>query len=213
LSLYSSQPEINPSTIKLILFDFGGVLAEEGFRKGLLSIAQHNGLDSERFVKTAFDITFGSGYVRGDINERTFWKTLRKHTGIKGSDNDLRNEILSHFELRPWMLEYIRNLKKHPIRLAILSDQTNWLDELEAQHDFFKLFDRIFNSYHMGQSKRDAGIFTHVLAEMGGKPEHTLFIDDDFGNIARAKGKGLYTIHYQGREAFEHDLQLFFPLQ
>ncbi|MBW1855013.1 MAG: hypothetical protein JRJ00_10100 [Deltaproteobacteria bacterium] len=32
-------------SIEVIFFDFGGVLAEEGFRKGLTSIAHLNGLD------------------------------------------------------------------------------------------------------------------------------------------------------------------------
>ncbi len=33
--------------IKAVLFDFGGVLAEEGFREGLKSIGRKNGLDPE----------------------------------------------------------------------------------------------------------------------------------------------------------------------
>ena len=32
-------------TIQAVLFDFGGVIAEEGFRKGLSYIALLNGLD------------------------------------------------------------------------------------------------------------------------------------------------------------------------
>jgi len=209
--MHPTQPEENPFSLELILFDFGGVLAEEGFRNGLLSIAQKNGLDPEQFIKTAFDITFGGGYVRGHADETTFWKTLKEQTAIKGSNKSLRAEILSRFALRPWMLAHIKNLKNNSIQRAILSDQTNWLDELEAQHDFFKLFDRIFNSYHMGKCKRADSVFDHVLNEMGTTPEHTLFVDDDRGNIERARGKGVYTIHYQNREAFEHDLRSYLP--
>ena len=35
--------------IKTVIFDFGGVLAEEGFREGLLAIARENGLDPDAF--------------------------------------------------------------------------------------------------------------------------------------------------------------------
>jgi putative hydrolase of the HAD superfamily len=35
--------------IKAVLFDFGGVLAEEGFREGLKAIGVKNGLDPDDF--------------------------------------------------------------------------------------------------------------------------------------------------------------------
>ncbi|MBW1855014.1 MAG: HAD-IA family hydrolase [Deltaproteobacteria bacterium] len=128
-----------------------------------------------------------------------------------GYDRALRNEILPRFELRVWMLNLIKNLRKSSIRSAILSDQTNWLDELEAQNNFFKWFDRVFNSYHLGKSKKDPTLFDDVVDEMDTIPERALFVDDDRGNIARAGQKGLHTIHYQSRQTFERDLFSFFP--
>ena len=53
--------------IKVVFFDFGGVLAEEGFREGLLAIARHHGLDPQEFLKTAVDLTFNQGFVTGKI--------------------------------------------------------------------------------------------------------------------------------------------------
>ena len=82
----------------MILFDFGGVLAEEGFKNGLVAIALRNGLNPEEFWQQAYALTFNGGYVTGRMDENTFWKTLREQTGIKGSDADLRAEILSRFE-------------------------------------------------------------------------------------------------------------------
>ena len=37
------------STIRAVLFDYGGVLAEEGFREGLFSIARQQGLELDAF--------------------------------------------------------------------------------------------------------------------------------------------------------------------
>jgi putative hydrolase of the HAD superfamily len=198
-------------SIDLMLFDFGGVLAEEGFRNGLIAIAQHNGLDPGPFLHKAFDITFNHGFVLGAADEKAFWQDLRKHTGIEGSNQELRNEILSRFTLRRWMLEVIKRLHNDSLLLAILSDQTNWLDELDVQYDFFKLFDRVFNSYHLGKCKKDESLFEDVLAEMGVRPERSLFIDDTLENIERAQLKGLHTIHYQDRESFMHSLKSFCP--
>jgi putative hydrolase of the HAD superfamily len=206
-----NQPSAKTCSIDLLLFDFGGVLAEEGFRNGLISIAHLNGQDPELFLKKAYDITFNRGFVLGNADEKTFWQALREHTGIQGSDQELRNEILSRFTLRGWMLEIIKQLHNDSLLLAILSDQTNWLDELDAQYDFFKLFDRVFNSYHLGKCKKDVSLFEDVLAEMSVRPERSLFIDDTKGNIVRAQQKGLHTIHYQGRETFMQSLVSFCP--
>ena len=45
-------------------------------------------------------------------------------------------------------------LRRGGFLTAILSDQTDWLDRLEARHHFFGHFDRVFNSYHLGKGKR-----------------------------------------------------------
>jgi putative hydrolase of the HAD superfamily len=200
---------VKPCTVEVIFFDFGGVLAEEGFRNGIVSIAKLNGLDPEVFVKAAFNLVFEDGFVVGRSGEETFWQSLRDRFRIKGADGALRSEVLSRFKLRPWMMQLVKDLRDHNIRLAILSDQTHWLDELDAQHGFFKQFDRVFNSYHTGKSKKDPSIFDDVVAEMGIEPTQALFVDDNMGNIQRAKQRGLHTILYQDRERFQNDLARF----
>ena len=200
-----------PCPVEVVLFDFGGVLAEEGYRDGLIAIAQRNNIDPQQFLKTAVDLTFKEGFVTGRIDEKAFWQILREHTGINGSDERLRNVVLFGFKIRPWMIELVKKLKRSNVRTVILSDQTKWLDELDTKYKFFQWFERVFNSYHIGKCKRDLAIFDYVLAEMGVKPDQTLFVDDNQGNIERARQKGLHTIHYQSKEDFERELLLFCP--
>ena len=52
---------LNPCTVDVIWFDFGGVLAEEGFREGLRAIAEGNGLEPEAFIETGFDLVYEGG--------------------------------------------------------------------------------------------------------------------------------------------------------
>jgi putative hydrolase of the HAD superfamily len=200
-----------PCSVEVVFFDFGGVLAEEGYRGGLLAIARMNGLDEKEFLKVAVELTFERGFVTGKIDEKTFWQILRKHTGIRTSDQELRNLVLSSFTLRPWMVEWVKKVKTSPTRTAILSDQTLWLEELNEIYGFFQWFERVFNSYHIGKSKRDFSIFDYVLAEMDVRPHEALFVDDNLGNIQRAKEKEINTIHYQTREEFERELLWFCP--
>ena len=197
---------------EVILFDFGGVLAEEGFKNGLVAIALRNGLNTEEFWQQAYALTFNGGYVTGRMDENTFWKTLREQTSIKGSDADLRAEILSRFQIRQWMIEVVKKLREACVRCAILSDQTNWLDELNEKYDFFQWFDQVFNSFHMGKSKQDPTIFDDIAEELHVNPEQILFIDDGSENIERARIKGLQTLLYKDQASFIKELASFCPL-
>lgn len=187
---------------KAALFDFGGVIADEGFRNGLHEIARLNGLAEEDFAATTRKIIHDTGYITGRAGEAFFWETLRRQTGIRGSDSHLRGIILKGFTLREWMLRVIEELRSRGIRLAILSDQTNWLDELEEKLRFFRLFERVFNSYHVGRTKLEKQIFLDVLGIMRLEPGEVLFVDDTEGHVRRARETGLKAIHYRGKDDF-----------
>jgi len=186
-----------------VLLDFGGVIAEEGFRGGLYVIARQSGLDAESFLNAATGAVYDSGYVSGTGNEADFWNLLRMKTGLVGNDLDLRDEILSRFVPRARMLDLVRSLRNKGLRVAILSDQSDWLDLLDERYDFFKEFDSVFNSYHLGKTKRDATIFTETLSALGVLPEKTLFVDDNAGHIARAGMCGMQTHLFKELHVFE----------
>jgi HAD superfamily hydrolase (TIGR01509 family) len=194
-------------SIRAALFDFGGVLAEEGFRKGLMEIGRKNGLDPTEFFRTATETTYQTGYVIGEADERQYWDAVRRATGINGLDQDLRTELLDRFVLRPTMIGLVKKLKSRGLTVSILSDQTNWLDELNQRDDFFKEFDNVFNSFHMGKAKRDPGLFMDILEAIGFSPSQTVFIDDHEGHIRRAESQGLHTILFKGEKLLFQELQ------
>ena len=197
--------------IRGVLFDFGGVLSEEGFKNGLKHIARINALDPGQFFETARELIYSTGYLTGHKSEAVFWDQLRMRTGIQGTDQELKEIILEHFLIRDWMMALVRMLKEHSVRLAILSDQTNWLDELDQRCHFSNLFEEVFNSYHLGKSKNDPSQFIDVLSFMRLNSQQVLFVDDTRENIERAHALGLNTIHYTGKEQFLEDMQRFFP--
>ncbi len=193
--------------INAVLIDFGGVLAEEGFKEGLMAIGRQAGLSPEAFFETAAAAVYESGYVLGQANENAFWNVVRARTGVKNPDEELRREILNRFTIRPWMLEIVRTLRQRGCCVCILSDQTQWLDELDRQYPFFKEFHRVFNSYHSGKGKKDPSLFLDVARELGIQPSQILFIDDNPGNVERARSQGFRAIHYKDRESLEHEMK------
>jgi putative hydrolase of the HAD superfamily len=199
-------------SIDVVLFDFGGVIAKEGFRNGLNVIAKVNGLDEREFLQAASDAIYSSGYLTGKAPEKEFWKELKEKTGIKGDDAELRAEILSRFLLRSEMIDLARKLKQKNIIVGILSDQTDWLDKLDQQFGFFHWFDYVFNSYHLGKGKRDISIFDDIARVLNTAADRILFIDDNPGNIDRARQKGWKAILYVDRESLEKDFGKIVPL-
>ncbi len=193
--------------INVVLFDYGGVLAEEGFRDGLKAIAARQGLNPEEMHRAAMDAVYDSGYVLGRGSEADFWALLRKRTGLAGQDDALTAEILSRFVLRPRLLDLVRVLRRRGVCTAILSDQTDWLDRLDGRDGFFHAFDVVFNSYRLGKGKRDATLFDDVLRRLSVRPEEALFIDDARGNVERARSRGLQALLYRNAESLEDELE------
>lgn len=132
--------------IKAVLFDFGGVIAREGFREGLKEIARRHSLDPDRFFEIARALVYSTGYIVGKAGEADYWNSIRKATGITASDEELRQVILNNFTLNPEMIEVANELRTRGLTLGILSDQTDWLEELDRKYRFFRHFDSIFGS-------------------------------------------------------------------
>lgn len=188
--------------IRAVFFDYGGVLAEEGFREGLRAIGAKAGLDPDETFRVGRKVAFGGGYTTGLVGEAEFWRGFREATGITAGDLELRDEILVRFVLRPEMVEHVKECRSQGYITCMLSDQTNWLDELDRRDGFLRHFDRVFNSYLIGKSKADPSVFRDVAEAVGVSTEEALFIDDSEGNIKRAQGEGMNTILFTGLEEF-----------
>jgi putative hydrolase of the HAD superfamily len=119
----NSEPPKN--SIRAILFDYGGVLAEEGFREGLKEIARWYGLDPESVHQLGGDVVYESGYVLGQGDEPAFWELMCRRSGLPGYESRFSDEILRRFVLRPNMMAAVRTLRRRGYLTAILSDQTD----------------------------------------------------------------------------------------
>ena len=197
-----------PISITAILFDFGGVLAEEGFRNGLVALANEQQLNVDNMPEEGMRAVYDSGFVLGRGTAADFWALLRKRTGLQGEDEELTQRILDGFVIRPWMMELVEELNTRGYVTGILSDQTQWLDKLDEQYRFYKSFDHIFNSYYLGKGKQDPTLFADVAAVLGLPPAEILFIDDDAGNVDRARASGYQGLQYISQQQFLTEIKI-----
>jgi len=193
--------------IRCVAFDFGGVIAEEGFREGMRAIASNFGLDPQETIDMAFKLVFDVRFVEAGCTEADMWEEFRKRSGVTAGDAVLRDMVLSRFVVRPSMLKTTADLKEKGYRTAMLTDQAGWLKELDAKTPFLHLFDPVINSWDTGKTKKDPTSFTDLAAAVGLPPEEILFIDDNEGNVERASAMGLNTILFKDMERFEEQLK------
>jgi putative hydrolase of the HAD superfamily len=190
-------------SIKAVLLDYGGVIAEEGFRNGLAAMAREQGLSPKRMHDVAKVAVYESGFVLGWGTEAAFWASMREGTGLQGSDRELTRRVLDGFILRPWVIEHVRQWRASGYITGILSDQTHWLDQLNERDRFFDEFDYVFNSYHLGKGKRDPTLFHDITERLGFAPAEILFVDDLRSNIERAQAAGWQAVFSEDRDSFQ----------
>jgi HAD superfamily hydrolase (TIGR01509 family) len=186
--------------IKSVLFDLGGVYYSEGFHDGLFAIAARLDLDQDHFFDAAVGAVFSTGYVTGMVPEKTFWDTLAKNTGVKENLYPLRKLILDSFKPMDGMAELVREVRS-VVPVALLTDQTNWLYDLDQRDDLLFEFDQIVSSYEEGFSKRDPEIFRIACQRLDIFPEEGLFFDDNSDNLDRAREFGLQAVVFEGADA------------
>ena len=201
----------NETRIKWIFFDFGGVLAEEGFLQGLQDLGRIKGIDQEVAFQKGHELIYSTGYLLGKGPESAFWDAMRRELNFEDSDEHLRSLMLKRFLPREWMFVLAEELKSQGFYTAILSDQVDWLDKLDEQYCFYSKFDKVFNSFELGKSKRETEIFSHVCQTLEISPEEALFLDDSSSNIQRAWESGMRGIEYRDRNQFLKDLSKDFP--
>ena len=197
--------------IKAVLFDYGGVIAEEGFRNGLLALAREQGLDTDTTLNVAKRAVYDSGFVLGQGKASDFWQSMRTGSGLRGSDTVLTQRILEGFVLRGWLIQLVRQLHQQGYITGILSDQMHWLDWLNARDHFYQYFDHVFNSYYMGKGKRDPDLFSDISERLALSPAEILFIDDIENNVIRAQAAGWQSIHYVDKATLLEKLHGLLP--
>jgi putative hydrolase of the HAD superfamily len=190
-------------SIKAVLLDYGGVIAEEGFRNELVAMAREQGIDKDTMLGVARREVYESGFVLGWGTEETFWAAMREGAGLRGADAELTKRVLDAFVLRPWIIERVRQWRGQGYVTGILSDQMHWLDWLNQRDHFFQYFDHVFNSYDLGKGKRDPTLFHDIAARLALAPAPILFVDDLMSNVERAQAAGWQAIHYTDRTSFE----------
>lgn len=184
------------AAVAAVLFDFSGVIAEEGFRDTLRALADEQGADPEAAVRAGRDALHDSGYLLGHGSEARFWSLLLERGPLRGDPAVLRERVLGSFRLRPGMLTLVDQLRESGYPVGLFTNHTDWLAELHRRRPFLDRFDTCFNSFHRGRSKREPHLFDTVAAEVELPGTAIAFVDDSPEIVERARQRGWQAVHF-----------------
>jgi putative hydrolase of the HAD superfamily len=200
------------SALAGVLFDMGGVVMESPLA-AIAGYEQAQGLPSTSInsvVRAAGEAGAWARLERGELTVATFCAPFEADCRAHGVAVDaaaLMRAIAAAGRPRPAMLEAIRRLRAHGLRVGALTN--NWnrgestrstaaspgSDESDVVAAEFRAhFDVFVESRVVGLRKPDPRIYVLACNELGVEPARTAFLDDIGANLKPARALGMTTI-------------------
>jgi putative hydrolase of the HAD superfamily len=197
--------------IKVIFFDFGGVILQ-GFDG-----VDHTGIEAEFRLEPSslrrwvYRESRWSDYQIGKCTLDDWHDSIREAMAA-GGVGDQTEALLKRFVeaerlVNPEMVGLITRLRGR-YTLGIISNTVPGMEErLRRLLDFVDLFDIIVGSGDLGIAKPDPGIYLHATKLAGVTPAQCVFADDHAELAEAARAIGMHGFHFTGYERFVEDLR------
>ncbi|MFH0979843.1 MAG: HAD-IA family hydrolase [Candidatus Roizmanbacteria bacterium] len=185
--------------IKVILFDFAGVVGAEGYWIWLKEKVPD--LESKR----PYFQSLSEKIDRAEITNQEFIKAVAK--GVNVSTEIVWKEIFKKIVINTELLNLISQLKKK-YKIGLLTNYNyEWMNELFTIYDLDKYFDeKIISSLHK-TIKPDPKIYKITLNIFKIKPAEAIFIDDRQSNVDGGKNVGIKSFLFTTNSKLMEDLE------
>ena len=186
----------DPTAVKALLFDLGGVVFAFDFAHALAHWAPMSSLPAED-LRLAFshDEDY-QRHERGELSSAQYFETLRRKLRLEASDAAIeagwnaifREEIAD-------TLDAIEAARRYLPCYAFSNTNKSHHAAWRAAYPRIELaFDRVFASSDIGLRKPESAAFELVSREIGLPPQALLFFDDLAENVAGARACGLQAV-------------------
>lgn len=199
------------ANIKVIIFDLGGVVFENGTRKTKEFLKRKYHL-SEDLLNRIFYSQETLLFRTGQLDSDSFWHfidSIAIQENLKIGKNEIRDIWYNFFTPKEGMFTLLELLHKN-YELGIISgnikERIFFLDE---KYKFRKYFDWEVYSYDVGANKPDLKIYREALKKTKTSGSYCLYIDDKNIFIEPAKKLGMSTILFESYKKLLIDLSNF----
>lgn len=191
-------PDLRPlSSIRAVIFDWGGVLSPLDFLKRSPEWEARLGLPQGALDRALWGPEWKLLEV-GAISREEYDAHLMRALGLPDQETIQRfyREYYSDDGLHPGVVAAVRNLRGR-YRVALLTNAfPGHAESLRRRHGFDPRteFDLYINSAEVGMAKPDPAIYQLTLDRLGVQPKQAIFIDDHVRNTDAARMLGMHTV-------------------
>lgn len=186
----------DPTAVKALLFDLGGVVFEFDFAYALAHWAPRSALAPDALRQAFSHDEDYQRHERGELSSAQYFDTLRTKLLLQASDADIeagwnaifRSEISQTLDL----IAAARH--RYPCFAFSNTNRSHHAAWRAAYPRIEATFDRVFVSSDIGLRKPERAAFEHVCREIGLPPTALLFFDDLEENVAGARACGLQAV-------------------
>ena len=185
------------TTIRAVVFDFGGVLVRMVDDRPRSKLARKLGVPLSRLDELVFFSESAQKASMGKIKVKMHWQAVGEALGIPVEEMPaFLEQYWSADDVNWTLLDFIRDLRLN-YKVGLLSNA--WDDLRQTMHDRWgmdSLFDEMIISAEVGIVKPDPRIFHLAAQRLGVSPGEMVFIDDMLINVEAARKEGLTAIQY-----------------
>lgn len=187
------------TSIRTVLFDFGGVFMDSPFA-AVRDFGIRRGIAPESALELIFgpyDRDTDHPWHRLERGELSLLDARQAILDLGGPEHrlDLFEALgsLRRPQIREDVIAVARETRAGGIKTAIVTNNIREFGESwRALLPVDELFDVVVDSAEVGMRKPDPRIFRLALERLGdAAPEHAVFLDDFHGNVAAAEGLGM----------------------
>ena len=193
--------------IKTIIFDLGGVYFTDGANICVKKLSSEFGIQEEKIMESMRS-RFGNDYRKGNISEKEFFESMKKHCKISAPAEKLAHTWHSCYEPIEEVVNIVKRLREKGYEVIFLSNNVKERVEfLQKKYSFIEQFhDGVF-SHIVKATKPDIEIYQHILKKTKNKPEECVFIDDRADYLIPAEQLGMKGIHFRNAGQLEEELK------
>ncbi|MDO8627112.1 MAG: HAD family phosphatase [Candidatus Diapherotrites archaeon] len=192
--------------IKMIFFDFDGVLAFGGFSKFLPKISKMSGRSVNELEALIYRNVFPE-LTAGRISDKEYWEKVIELLSLQKKFKNWKQIdalFFTTFTLNKKLVAFAKKLKLK--RIILSNSNKRWFKlRLKLLH-LTGLFKGILSS-EIGINKNEKGFFEKVLPKLRLKPQECVLIDDLERNLVPARELGIHTILFKNNAQAISDLK------
>lgn len=183
---------------RAVIFDWGGVLMRTEDYRPRHRWDERLGLSRGQVEQVVHGIEAWRKAQRGELDLDAYWRQVSAELGIDAAAaRELRDDFYSGDRLNLDLVELIRELRAHGIRVGLLSNNTPDLPDMMLALEVDDLFDETVISARIGVMKPEPEPYHAILRRLDVAPQQALFVDDFSENAEAARKVGMAAVHYQ----------------